>query len=132
MQIKLQGKNIEITPAINDYVIKKVTNLGKFIKKNETKGGEAVVDFTISQVTNHHKNGDIFRAHCSINLHGDNFYSSVDREDIYQAITIVKENILNEMQKSKDHKQTLFKRGAASVKKMLKRLSDRNPFTAKY
>jgi hypothetical protein len=32
----------------------------------------------------------------------------------------------------KDRNQTLFKRGATSVKKMMKGLSKRNPFTAKY
>ena len=31
MQINLQGKNIELTPAIKDYVSKRVTNLEKLL-----------------------------------------------------------------------------------------------------
>jgi ribosome-associated translation inhibitor RaiA len=40
MKIKIQGKNLEITPAINDYVIKRVTNLGKILDTLEQKTGE--------------------------------------------------------------------------------------------
>jgi len=43
-----------------------------------------------------------------------------------------KENLFNEIEKNKDRKQTLFKRGASSVKKMEKGLSKRNPSTSKY
>ena len=132
MKINLQGKNMELTPAMYDYVFKRVTNLEKLLKNIEEKGGEAVVHFDVAKTTNHHRGGEIFNANCSITIKGENFYSSADREDLYQAIDEVKENLFSEIQKYKDKKQTLFKRGAMSVKKMLKGLSKRNPFTSKY
>ena len=132
MKINLQGKNIELTTAINDYVLKRVGNLEKLLKHIEEGGAEAMVRFDVAKTTNHHKGGEIFHADCSITIKGDNFYSSAEKEDLYAAIDAVKENIFHEIQKHKDRKQTLFKRGAASIKKMLKGLSKRNPFTAKY
>ena len=45
---------------------------------------------------------------------------------------IYNEKIYNEINKNKDRTQTLFKRGGASIKKMMKGLSKRNPFTSKY
>ena len=132
MNITLHGKNIELTEAIHDYVIKRVTNLEKLLKKIEERGGEVMVRFDVAKTTNHHKAGVVFRADCSITIKGENFYASADGEDLYSAIDEVKENIFNDIQKNKDRKQTLFKRGATSVKKMLKGLSKRNPFTAKY
>lgn len=130
MNINLQSKNMELTPAIHDYVMKRITNLEKLLEKME--GGSAVVSFDLSKNTNHHKAGSIFHADCRIQIKGEEFYGSADEEDLYVAIDVVKENLFREISKNKDRKQTLFKRGAASVKKMLKGLSSRNPFTSKY
>src|SRR3989344_388842 len=121
MQINLQGKNIELTEAIKDYVLKKVTNLEKLLSGIEAKEGRVMVNFEVSKSTNHHKSGDIFHADCLIKIDGKEFYFSADKDSLY-----------HEINKNKDRRQTLLKRGAASVKKMLKGLSKRNPFTSKY
>ncbi len=132
MQINLQGKNIEMTDAIRDYVIKRVTNLEKLLKNIEEAGGEVSARFEVSKTTNHHKLGDVFHADCSINIKGEEFHASADTEDLFQSIDEVKENLFREISKNKDRKQTLLYRGARSVKKMMKGLSKRNPFTSKY
>jgi ribosomal subunit interface protein len=123
---------MELTPAIHDYVIKRVTNLEKVLSKIEETGGEVNVNFEVAKTTNHHKSGEVFHADCLINIKGEKFYTSADEEDLYAAIDAVKESLFRDISKSKDRKQTLFKRGAASVKKMMKGLSKRNPFTSKY
>lgn len=132
MQINLQGKNIELTAAIKDYVLNKETNLGRLLAKVEMTGGEVAINFEVGKNTRHHKMGQVFHADCLVNIKGEKFYSSADEEDLYRAIDVVKENLFREISKNKDRKQTLFKRGAASIKKMLKGLSRRNPFTSKY
>ena len=132
MKINLKAKNIELTPAINNYVVKRVTNLSRLLSKIEKESGDVLVRFGVSKTTKHHKGGDFFGADCSITIKGKNFFSSSDKEDLYQAIDAVKENLFNEIEKNKDRKQTLFKRGASSVKKMEKGLSKRNPATSKY
>lgn len=123
---------MELTDAIHDYVIKRVTNLEKLLSRVEEGGGDSRVMFEVSKSTNHHKLGDFFHADCSININGEEFFSSADEEDLYAAIDSVKESLFREISKSKDRRQTLFKRGATSVKKMLKGISNRNPFTSKY
>jgi len=132
MKINLQGKNMELTEAIKDYVLKRVTNLEKLLSTIETRGGEVMVNFEVGKSTKHHKSGVVFHADCLININGKKFYSSSDKEDLYQAIDEIKESLFNEIRKNKDRRQTLFKRGAASIKKMMKGLSKRNPFTSKY
>lgn len=132
MQINLQAKNIELTPAINDYVLKRVGDLERLLKNVEEGGAEAVVRFDVAKTTNHHKGGEIFHADCSITIGGENFYSSADKEDLYAAIDAVKGSLFNEIERHKDRRQTLLYRGARSIKKMLKGLSKRNPFTSKY
>lgn len=131
MQINLQGKNFELTDTIKDYVLKRVTNLEKLLSSIEKGGGEVFINFEVGKSTNHHKSGEVFHSDCLINIDGEKFYSSSDKEDIYQTIDEIKDTLFNEIKKNKDRKQTLFKRGATSVKKMLKGLSKRNPFTSK-
>ena len=132
MQINFQAKNIEITPAIHDYVEKRVTNLGKLLTEIEASGKDVQVLFSISKTTQHHKGGEVFHADCSVHTKGKKFYSGVVKEDLYEAIDAVKDNLFNEISRDKDKKQTLFKRGALSVKKMMKGITKRNPETAKY
>lgn len=132
MQINLQGKNIELTEAIKDYVLKRVTNLEKLLSNIEKRGGEVQVSFDVGKSTKHHKGGSVFHADCLINIDGKEFYGSADEEDLYASIDAVKENLFREISKNKDRRQTLFNRGARSIKKMLKGLSKRNPFTSKY
>ncbi len=132
MQINLIGKNIELTEAIKDHVLKRVTNLEKLLSGIEEKGGNVNINFDVGKSTKRHKSGDVFHADCLVNIGGKEFYSSADEEDLYVAIDKVKESLFREINKNKDRKQTLFKRGAVSVKKMMKGLSKRNPFTSKY
>ena len=57
MQINLQGKNMELTEPIKEYVLKRVTNLGKLLSSIEEKGGKVMVNFEVGKSTNHHKSG---------------------------------------------------------------------------
>ncbi len=132
MQINLLGKNLEITEAMSEYVEKRVTNLGKLLSKIENSGGEVMVHFEVGRRTNGQNKGDVFHADCNININGKKFYASADKEDLYQAVDQIKETLFREISKDKDRSQTLFHRGARSVKKMMKGLSKRNPFTGKY
>ncbi|MBP6866597.1 MAG: ribosome-associated translation inhibitor RaiA [Candidatus Pacebacteria bacterium] len=131
MKTKLLAKNLDLTEAISDYVLKRVTNLGKLITKLESKGGEAVVNFEVSKNTKH-KAGSVFHSDCTLVLDGKKFYASADKEDLYEAVDAVKELLFREISQNKDKKQTLKTRGARSVKKMMKGLSARNPETATY
>ena len=132
MQINLLGKNIELTEAIKDYVLKRVTNLEKLLSGIEKSGGEVTALFEVGKSTKHHKGGSVFHADCLINARGEKFYGSADEEDLYVAIDVVKENLFKEISKKKDRRQTLQHRGARSIKKMMKGLSKRNPNTTKY
>jgi putative sigma-54 modulation protein len=132
MQINLQGKNIELTEAIKDYVLKRVTNLEKLLSRIKEGGGKVIANFEVSKSTNHHKSGEVFHADCLIKIDGKEFYSSADKEDLYQAIDAIKDTLYYEINKNKDRSQTLLYRGARSIKKMMKGLSKRNPFTSKY
>ena len=123
---------MDMTPAIHDYVLKRITNLEKLLSGIEQRGGKILVNFEVGKSTKHHKSGDVFHTDCLIKIDGKDFYSSADKEDLYEAVDAVKDSLYNEINKNKDRRRTLLYRGARSIKKMLKGLSKRNPFTSKY
>jgi ribosomal subunit interface protein len=119
---------MELTEAISEYVNKRLSSIEKFIKE-----GEKVLFYAeVGKTTNHHKQGEVFRAEFNIEISGTKFYAFSEKDDLYTAIDAAKEDIVRQITTNKDRKQTLFKRGATSVKKMLKGVSGRNPFTSKY
>jgi ribosomal subunit interface protein len=65
-QINIKATNIELTPAINEYVEKRVTNLGKLLTKIENSGGEIMVHFEVGRRTNGQNKGDVFHADCNM------------------------------------------------------------------
>ena len=111
---------MELTDSIHEYVIKRVTNLGKLLMKYEAKGEEVIIDFDVAKTTNHHKSGDFFKASCNIAISGKNYNASSEEEDMYAAIDGVKEKLFREIRQEKEKNRDLFKRGASKVKSMMK------------
>lgn len=117
---------MELTAPIREYVEKKIASLEKFIQ-NDT----ATVRVEVGKTTNHHKNGEVYKAEIIINAGGERLYALAEREDLYGAIDEARDDIYRTVTSRKSKKNTLFIRGASSVKKMLKGISGRNPFTSK-
>jgi len=127
MSINIKTTNMDLTGAISDYVNKRLSGIEKFIKD-----GEMIAYIEVGKTTNHHKQGDVFRAEFNIEISGIKFYTFSEKEDIYEAIDDAKKEIVRQINNNKEKKQTLFKRGSSSIKKMLKEVSSHNPFNSKY
>ena len=127
MSINIKATNIELTDAINDYVNKKLDIIEKFVKDND----EMHSYVEVAKTTNHHKQGDVYRAEFDIKIGKDRHFSMAEKDDLYSAVDEVKDEIIKGITRNNDRRKTLFKRGAISVKKMLKGISKRNPFTSK-
>ena len=129
MNIQIKATNMELTAEIKAYIEKKMESVSKFVRH---EGKEAILYIEVGKTTNHHKNGYVFKSEARLDTLGSNFTAIAEEEDLYTAIDASKEDLVRELISSKDKKQTLYKRGAKCVKKMLKGLSKRNPFTSKY
>ena len=112
-----------LTDALTDYAIKRVTNLGKLLQKIQEAGGEILVHFEIEKTTNHHRNGEVFRAECSITINGKQYYAEFTDENMYAAIDGVKDIVLRDVKKDREKRQTLYKRGAQKVKNAIRGLT---------
>ena len=121
MRAQIKATEMALTPAIKDYAEKKVLSLEKFFKGS----GEVLAQIEVGKTTRHHKSGNVFRAEISIRADGQNYYAVSEKDDLYAAIDEVKDEMAHEIVSSKSKKETLFRRGGAKIKAMLKRLTFR-------
>lgn len=117
MNITTTGINMELTPAIQDYAEKRIA---KGIVKYVTEAG--VVAITVGKTTNHHKNGDVFIAEANIETPLGKVYNAVsEKSDLYEAIDDLRDTLVRELSSSKDKKEALWKRGARTIKNLVRR-----------
>ena len=128
MATNIKATGIDLTPAITDYVNKKIESIQKFVGADQ----DISIYVEVGKTTKHHKQGDYFKAEFDVKIEGESFFTSSEKSDLYKAIDDSKDEIVRRIMNFKKRKNTLFKRGSMSVKKMLKGISKRNPFTSKY
>jgi ribosomal subunit interface protein len=121
MNINIKTTTISLTPSISEYVDKHLDVVKKFLENDPT----VVFDLELAKTTNHHKHGDIFKAEIHIIAKDQNIYASVEKEDLYAAIDVVRDEVMRKLKSSKDKRQSLLRRGGAKVKNMVKGLWNR-------
>lgn len=117
MKIKEKYTNIESTVAISDYLHQKLLHLEKFLVNNDDS---ALCEVELAKTTNHHKNGDIFKAEINLLVSGNQYLAVSEEIDLYTAIDVAKDSMVRELQISKDKKVSMVRRGGVKIKNLLK------------
>lgn len=120
MTINTKATGITLTPAISEYIEKKVNMLDKFFRGTEN----VLINVEVGKTTRHHKSGNIFRAEIHIIAGGEEYYAVTETEDLYAAIDKVKDDIVRELTSKRKKALRLFKRGGAKLKDMLRGIRD--------
>ncbi len=115
MKINTKTTGITLTPSISEYVDKRFSALEKFFEHDST----VQFDLELAKTSNHHKNGDIFKAEVHIIAKNKNLYASAETEDLYSAIDAVKDEALREVKNSNEKIRSLIRRGGAKLKNIL-------------
>lgn len=118
MNINIKTTTISLTPAISDYVDKKLVPVKQFLEGDTT----VQCDIELAKTSNHHRQGDIFKAEVHIVGKGIDIYASVEKEDLYAAIDEVKDEVLGQLKSQKDKRKSMVRRGGAQVKEIIKGL----------
>lgn len=121
MNISVKATNIELTPAISQYIDEKVGSLEKFIVAADPTTVRASVE--VGKTTRHHHSGsDIFLAEINLYIDGKTFRAVSEQGTLYAALDDMKDEIAREITSSKNKQRALFRRGGAAVKNMIKGL----------
>ncbi len=118
MNITLKATGFDTTPAISEYVHRKLSTLEKFLGD---KKDSITIRVEVGKTTDHHKHGDVFRAEVHITgLGGNDIYVAEETADLYAAIDIVRDEAEQKLITNKDRRSSLIKRGGARIKSMIK------------
>jgi ribosomal subunit interface protein len=95
-------KTLDVTPSLEIYIDKKLSPLGKFLKRFE-ESGELELWLEVSRPSLHHKKGDeVFMAAVDLRLPKKALHAEASAADIRTAIDTVREKIQMEIEKYKD------------------------------
>ena len=115
MNINIKTTNIELTPAISDYINKKVSSLEKFVGSVK-EDAEVQAWVEVGMTTKHHEQGNIFRTEIQIRLPHSSVRSEAEGEDLYASIDKVRDEIQRELKKVHGKQITKFREGARKIK----------------
>lgn len=118
MNIHIKATHITLTPEITEYLDKRIGTLDKLIDEKDL--GSVLCNAELAKITNHHKQGDVFKAEINLRVAGKYFYATGEKETLNAAIDKVKDEIAAELKSYKTKRQTLIKRGGAKIKNMIK------------
>jgi len=108
MQINIKATNLELTPAIREYIEIKIGSLKRFLKRFEDKS-EIEVFVEIARTTRHHHKGNVFYAEVTFSIGKKIFRAEHSDWNIRVAIDRVKDKLQEEIKKYKETKLKITK-----------------------
>lgn len=109
MLIDIKAIDLELTPAIREYIETKIGSLSRFLKRFEAES-EVKIFVEIARTTKHHKSGNVFCADANFSIGKKLLRAEHSDWDIRVAIDKVKDKLQQEIKKYKEIKMTDYKR----------------------
>lgn len=117
INIITKATNIEITPAIEEYLFKKMAVLERYVDE-EDSGLQAAVE--LEKTTDHHLSGKIFRAEISLQSARGTFRAEETAEDLYAAIDATKDEMVRVLSEGKGKRIERVRSGNRRAKEILR------------
>jgi ribosomal subunit interface protein len=124
MKYNVNTTDFSLTPAISEYLDKRISHLDKFINPSLEESIMCYVE--VGKTTEHHKTGDLFRAEITLHIGGKVFRATSEKGDLYSAIDEAGDEITQELKAFKGKRSSLIKRGGAKIKSLIKGLYGNN------
>ncbi len=106
-----------MTPAIEDYLNKKLLSLNRLV---DFDADNVFAQVELAKTSHHHKSGDIFRAEINVKIGKMHIRAVSEKEDLYAAIDDMKDELAREIKSDKEKHLDLKRKGSAEIKKMIK------------
>lgn len=113
--IQFKATNTQLDPMLTTLVEQKFESLAKFI------GDETDVQCEVEfEKETGHQSGNIFRVEANLFLSGKLYRAEASEENFEKAIDEVRSELDKELRRSRNKKETLFKKGGRKIKEMLR------------
>lgn len=120
MRVTIRQKNLEITPALREYIEMKVLKPLRRLIKPMLRSELPILDLEFSRTTLHHRKGKVYYAEANLSLGKKMLRVSVEDEDIRAACDLLEEELKRIIMDLKNRTQSLEKRRARRIKEELR------------
>ncbi len=114
MHIDISGLHMDLTDALRDHVH------AEFAKLEKVLDPAARIVVEIGKTTEHHKQGNVFKAEGKIIEPKAEYFADIVTNDLYTAINTLSDELFQRVSDSKKRHRTLLKRGQSIIKKLLR------------
>lgn len=119
LNISFKATQFEITPAIRAYAEEKVRMIERLL---DDRDADARVEVELEQTTRHHQSGDIFRAEITLRTARLSLRTEAKEGDLYAAIDVAKDELVDEIRRAKDKKSSMMRRGGRMFKDVMQKM----------
>ena len=120
MRVNIRQKNIEVTPALREYIEEKIIRVAEKFLQEQASTDLPILDVEVERTTAHHRKGDVFRMAAKLCAGKQCFYANARGADIRSACDLLEEELEREMYGKKNRMSALFRRGARVFKKNMR------------
>lgn len=117
MRITIRQKNIEITPAVREYIDKKIVGTVRKLLAGAAGRDLPVLDIEVSRNTKHHRKGKVFQADASLSVGKTLIRAEAEDVDVHSACDLLESELRREITTFKSRRRALAFRGARVAKK---------------
>lgn len=117
MKLNIKTTNLTLTEDLKSYIEGKLGGLERFSRKFG-QGLEAWIE--VGRITEHHKEGDVYRAEMDIRVPGKILRAQAAKSDIFMAIDEVRDEMERQLKEYRGKLWAKFTRGARKFKDILR------------
>lgn len=104
MILNIKATQVELTPALKEYVEHKIGSLDRFLKRWEQEG-ELEAWIEVGRTSRHHHKGYVFRAEVTIRMPQKKVLRADEESmDVRTAVDMVRDKVFKEIKKYGDRK----------------------------
>lgn len=120
MRVNIRQKNIEVTPALREYIEEKIIRVAEKFLQQQAFTDLPILDVDVERTTMHHRKGDVFRVAAKLCAGKQCFYANSHHEDVRAACDLLEEELERRMYSKKNRISAIFRRGARVFKKNMR------------
>ena len=120
MRVNIRQKNIEVTPALREYIEEKIIRVAEKFLQALASTDLPILDVEVERMSAHHRKGDVYRVAAKLCGGNQCFYATARHGDVRAACDLLEEELEREMYGRKNKITALFRRGARVFKKNMR------------
>ncbi len=115
MELRIKTTDYEMTPEIQAYLDDKISAIEKLVLDEA-----ALCDVEIGRAVGHSQQGSIWMAEITLTAFGERFRAQAQEESVNAAIDIAKDEMLQQLRKSKGKHTAVSRKIGARIKEWLR------------